>query len=150
MLQSVVVNMEAGVQQPPAKKPKKSMADFYKPVAKAIPKPVRNFRQGGSDAEMEASKKYEHLGVIGAIAVQGDATTPAEYFIRYPKQIIEDWTSIHDECMLLPHEDFKYNLIDVPAVDRASLGWDEQANGKDILFLYGKRGHHFWYYGRAH
>ena len=45
MLQSVVVNMEARVQQPPAKKPKKSMADFYKPVAKAIPKPVRNFRQ---------------------------------------------------------------------------------------------------------
>ena len=36
MLQSVVVNMEAGVQQLPAKKPKKSMADFYKPVAKAI------------------------------------------------------------------------------------------------------------------
>jgi hypothetical protein len=28
--------MEAGVQQPPAKKPKRSMADFYKTVAKAM------------------------------------------------------------------------------------------------------------------
>ena len=99
-----------------------------------------------SDAETEASEKYEHLGVIGAIAVEGDATTPAEYFIRYPKQITEDWSSIHDECMLLPHEDFKYNLVDVPAVDRGSLGWDEQANGKDVLFLYGKRGMQYWYH----
>ena len=26
------------------------------------------------------------------------------------------------------------------------LRWDEQANGKDILFLYGKRGMQYWYH----
>jgi hypothetical protein len=44
MHQSGVASMEAGMQQPPAKKPKKSVSDFFKKKDSPVPKPVRNFR----------------------------------------------------------------------------------------------------------
>ena len=44
MHQSGVVSMGAGMQQPPAKKPKKSVSDLFKKKGSPVPKPVRNFR----------------------------------------------------------------------------------------------------------
>ena len=44
MHQSNVASTKAGMQQPPAKKPKKPVSDFFKKKDSSVPKPVHNFR----------------------------------------------------------------------------------------------------------
>jgi hypothetical protein len=130
MHQSGVASMEAGMQQPPAKKPKKSVSDFFKKKDSPVPKPVRNFRalkRALTDARERA---------ITILVERWPAAHPS-----FTQKVLPDGA--------VPQQAAHYGcggLWMAIVSDRGSLGWDEQANGKDVLFLYGKRGMQYWYY----
>jgi hypothetical protein len=50
----------------------------------------------------------------------------------------------HEDCYLLAVNSFELLDGEIPKIDRVSLGWNESIVGKEILFLYGKRGMVAW------
>jgi hypothetical protein len=104
---------------------------------------------GESDQEMDEPEKYEHFGIIGAVAVTGRQPKPSEFFIRYPKEPCinsEGWTSINSECLLLPTEEFESSLVNPPKADREALKWCNELEGREMFFRFGKVGCDYWYH----
>ena len=75
----------------------------------------------------DADVKEEHNGIIGTVAVSRQNQDPHDFFVRYPKDSIEGWTSINSECLLLSVDDFEDCLVDPPTVTRESLSLDGRA-----------------------